>query len=83
MRSSMAFGLMIVLSGLGIGYLSLFAARPHIRQRQLVRLFPKVELPPFEPVYLIRATTEHVPLKLQAFTRHLRAAARAARKATG
>lgn len=68
----------LVLSGLGIGYLSLFAAREHIERGELVQLLPTFVLPPFEPIYMIRATTQHVSPRLRTFARHLRAVAKEA-----
>ncbi len=65
----------LVLAGLGVGYLSRFAAEEHIRRGELVRLLPDVELPPFEPVFMLQAATTHPSLKLQAFKRHLVAVA--------
>lgn len=62
----------LVLAGLGVGYLSAFAVEDCIRRGELVRLLPEVELPPFEPVFMIHAATEHPSLKLRAFKRHLR-----------
>ncbi len=61
----------LVLAGLGVGYVSRFAARRYIQRGDLVRLFPNVELPPFEPVYMIQAATEHPSLKLHVFKQHL------------
>lgn len=67
--------LAMVLSGAGVGYVSRFAALPHLRSGALVELLPNTALPPFEPVYIIQATTEHRSLKLEAFKTHLRALA--------
>ena len=65
----------LVLAGLGVGYLSVFAVQEHIRRGDLVRLLPELALPAFEPVFMIQASTKHPSLKLRAFKRHLTAVA--------
>ena len=65
----------LCLRGIGVCYLSRFAVQPHLDDRTLVRLFPEIELPPFDPVFLIRASTDHPPRKIRAFTEHLHAVA--------
>ncbi len=66
----------LVLSGLGIGYLSAFPAAAHLRSGALVRVLPSYTFPRFDPVFMIHGSTEHPSLKLQTFKRHLMAAAR-------
>lgn len=66
----------MVLAGIGIGYVSRFAALPDLRAGRLVQLLPGFKLPPYEPVYTIHATSPHVPRKVRVFERHLRAVVR-------
>lgn len=65
-----------VLAGVGAGYLSYFSVKEHLERGELVRLLPEFELPAFDPVFMIQASTDHPPLKLKAFKRHLMEVAR-------
>lgn len=65
----------LCLRGVGVCYLSRFAVQPHLDDRTLVRLFPELDLPSFDPVFLFRAPTDHPPRKIRAFTEHLRTVA--------
>lgn len=60
-----------VLNGLGIGYLSAFAAEPEFASGRLVPILPKLKLPAYDPVYLIRPTQQFIPPKVEAFQQHL------------
>ncbi len=61
-----------VLDGLGVGYLSRFAARPHIERGALVELLPHVELPPYDPIFVIRAAADPAPPRVRVFEETLR-----------
>jgi len=60
-----------VSEGLGVGYVSRFAAQEALEEGVLVELFPERVLPPYAPIYMIYARTEHTPPKLDAFMRCL------------
>ena len=60
-----------VLDGIGIGYLSAFAAEPEIRAGRLLKVLPRFSLPPYEPIYLIAPTTPYRSPKVEAFKQHL------------
>lgn len=62
----------LVIAGLGVGYVSRFAAREAIRRGELVELFDAFAFPAFEPVFMVHASTEHIPMRLKAFKSHLR-----------
>ena len=64
-----------VLAGLGIGYLSRFAARPHIERGALVELLPHVALPPYDPIFVIRSPADPAPPRVRVFEEVLRAVA--------
>lgn len=64
-----------VRAGLGVGYLSAFAARADLARGSLVRVCPDFELPPYDPVYLLHSGSEHRAPKVRAFERHLEARA--------
>lgn len=68
-----------VRHGMGIGYLSRFSAYEDLDNGNLVRLLPKYELPPYEPIFVIHARAQRDSPRLKAFKKHLRAAARALR----
>ncbi|TNE49253.1 MAG: LysR family transcriptional regulator [Deltaproteobacteria bacterium] len=63
--------LQAVLDGLGIGYLSTFAAQPEFATGKLVPILPNLQLPPYAPVYLVRPFTEYISPKVEAFKQHL------------
>ncbi|MEM9064990.1 MAG: LysR family transcriptional regulator [Planctomycetota bacterium] len=65
-----------VRSGLGVGYLSAFSAWADLRSGRLVRVLPEFELPPYQPVYLLRAPSEYVPARIEAFREQLESVAR-------
>ena len=65
-----------VTAGLGVGYLSAFAAHHGLQRGELVRVLPRFELPAYDPVYLLYARTEHVSPSIRAFIDHIRAVAR-------
>ena len=65
-----------VCAGLGIGYLSAFSVRDELASGRLTRILPDVELPAYEPVYVIYAASEFVSPRLNAFVRSLEEAAR-------
>lgn len=69
----------LCLRGVGVCYLSRFAVQSHFDDGSLVHLFPEIALPSFDPVFLIRATADHPPRKIRAFTEHLRAVAQTGR----
>jgi len=56
-----------VRQGLGVGYLSAFAARADLRSGRLVRVLPDFELPAYAPVYLLTAPSEFASPRLEAF----------------
>ena len=61
----------LVLRGVGVGYLSRFAAAEHVRRGDLVVLFPEVALPAFDPVYVVHAPEAQPSPKVAAFRRAL------------
>ncbi|MEM9731453.1 MAG: LysR family transcriptional regulator [Myxococcota bacterium] len=65
-----------VCAGLGIGYLSTFSVRDEFASGRLTRVLPDLELPAYEPVYMIYAASEFVSPRLNAFVRCLEDAAR-------
>lgn len=65
-----------VRAGIGIGYLSTFAAQDDLRGGRLERVLLGFDLPPYEPVYVIKARSSYAAPKLEAFEGHLRAVAR-------
>lgn len=56
-----------VRGGLGVGYLSAFAAREDLAAGRLVQVLPDVELPPYDPVYVLTAPSEFLSPRLEAF----------------
>lgn len=72
-----------VASGLGIGYVSAFAARDGLRSGELVRLFPDIELPAFDSIFVLQSSGGYPSLKLKAFKRHLQDIARDVRGGDG
>lgn len=56
---------------MGIGYVSMFAARRGLRSGELVKLFPEIELPAFDSVFVLQSSGGYPSLKLKAFKRHL------------
>lgn len=65
----------LAVAGIGIAYLSAFAAEAALRDGRLVRLLEDFPLPPYDPVYLLRASGGLPSLKVRAFEGHLRAVA--------
>ena len=65
-----------VRAGVGIGYLSTFAAREDLVAGTICRVLPELELPPYDPVYMIQARSEYRSPRLEAFRRHLRTVAK-------
>lgn len=65
----------LVLAGVGVGYVSRFAAASRMASGQLVEVVPGVRLPPYAPVYIIEATTPHTSPAVVAFKRALAEAA--------
>ncbi len=57
--------------GLGVAYLSRFAAREDLERGALVQLLPRVALPAYDPVYMLYASTDYAAPALAAFQRHL------------
>lgn len=72
-----------VAAGLGVGYLSAFAAHRGLERGELLRVLPQFELPAYDPVYLLYARTEYVSPSIRAFLRHIRAVARSFGGASG
>ncbi|MEM9489448.1 MAG: LysR family transcriptional regulator [Myxococcota bacterium] len=60
-----------VRQGLGIGYLSRFAAHEDIASGRLIVILPHFELPPYAPIFTIQAPAEYTSPRLRAFRRHL------------
>lgn len=56
-----------VRSGIGVGYLSSFAARADLDSGRLVQVLPEFELPAYEPVYVLYAPTEFPSPRIEAF----------------
>lgn len=66
-----------VRRGVGIGYLSAFAAQEDLHSGRLVQLLPGFELPPYDPIFMVHARAHGQSPRIRSFKRHLRAAARA------
>ena len=60
-----------VRHGLGVGYLSFFAARADLEAGRLVRVLPEFALPAYAPVYLLSAPSEYVSPRIEEFKRCL------------
>ena len=56
-----------VRNGLGVGYLSSFAAQADFDSGRLVRVLPEFELPSYAPVYLLSAPSEYASPRVEAF----------------
>ena len=56
-----------VRAGIGVGYLSAFAARADFEDGTLVPVLADFELPPYDLVYLLSAPSEFVSPTLEAF----------------
>ncbi len=56
-----------VRSGIGVGYLSSFAARADLDSGRLVEVLPEFELPAYDPVYVLSAPTEFASPRIEAF----------------
>ena len=59
------------LVGIGIGYLSAFAARADLERGSLVRVFPDRMVPAYDPVYMLYAASDYASPKLEAFKQRL------------
>lgn len=56
-----------VRSGLGVGYLSAFAAKGDLDAGSLVQVLPEFELPAYAPVYVLSAPSEYASPRIEAF----------------
>ena len=65
----------LAIAGVGIAYVSAFAAREAIREGALVPILPELRLPAYDPVYLLSPGRAHRTLKVAAFETHLKAVA--------
>lgn len=63
-----------VSDGLGIGYLSAFAARDAIDDGRLVPLLTDFELPAYAPVFILHPSVDFLAPRVEAFKQHLLAA---------
>ncbi|MEN0067541.1 MAG: LysR family transcriptional regulator [Myxococcota bacterium] len=61
-----------VRRGAGVGYLSWFSVIEDLRSGRLVEVLPHVELPTYQPVYVVRADLRLVSARVEAFERALR-----------
>ncbi|MEM9191704.1 MAG: LysR family transcriptional regulator [Myxococcota bacterium] len=61
----------MVRRGLGVGYLSRFSVSADLENGTLVELLPTTRLPPYNPVYTVKADLELVSPAVEAFERCL------------
>ena len=61
----------VVKSGMGIGYLSMFAAQPAFQKGTLVPILPKLQLPDFAPIFVCYPGKQHIPLRVKVFLQML------------